>query len=206
MVLATAALCSLAATETQAMGKGKDGRWYVAGSVAYFLPNESSVTGHDVEYQAGYAASLSGGYYLTPHIRGELEVFYGSTEIDGATDSGNNKVTASGDANFGAVMLNAIAEFGDGDIHPYLGGGLGVGMFELDSVSIDSQNLSAEEAVLTYQLIAGAAYDVNPDISVTFDYRYRGSTDAEATMGTNTTTEIRTITSHNFLLGMRYAF
>ena len=65
---------------------------------------------------------------------------------------------------------------------PYIGGGLGFARVSVNDLSIlGIPSTDDDDSVFAYQLGAGAAWEIDPNLAVTFDYRWFATQDLEMT-------------------------
>ncbi len=94
-------------------------------------------------------------------------------------------------------------------VTPYVGAGIGLGIYRADD--IDLPEFGAEIAddtalALAWQLGAGVAWRITPQISVSADYRWFNSTNPEFDLsGTEAEFELEA-SSHNAIAGVRFDF
>jgi outer membrane protein OmpA-like peptidoglycan-associated protein len=114
---------------------------------------------------------------------------------------------ASGQVNTLAGMGNVYYDFLPlNSLHPYIGAGVGAARLALDSVGINGYPLANDAQVaFAYQGIIGASYFINPNISLSLDYRYFGTTGATFTAAGGHSFSIDT-GSHHVLAGIQYHF
>ena len=137
------------------------------------------------DFSSGYSFGVAIGTDITAlsrpglGVRGELELSYTNSDVDGLTFSGNGP---AGENNVGGgikttrLFANIIADVENSSkLTPYFGAGLGVSRNNLGlsygprpgAVRLDdtTTNLSA-------QLILGASYEINDQVSLFGDARY----------------------------------
>ncbi|MDX2275721.1 MAG: outer membrane beta-barrel protein [Hyphomonadaceae bacterium] len=169
------------------------------------LPSGTSV-GWTTEFETGYTASAAFGRRFGTAFRGEIELAYQSNDIKThnnvqaggiALDNEDVGVLISGAPQQGATV-GAVVDDGQGSVDttflmanvyydftqygaftPYVGAGLGVGMVNVEYKPSGVGIVDDDDTVLAYQLIAGAAYELNDRMSLFAQYRYRGTDDVE---------------------------
>lgn len=114
---------------------------------------------------------------------------------------------ASGDINVLAGMVNAYYDFLPlNSFHPYIGAGVGGARVALDSIAFNGFPVASQASIAAaYQGIVGASYFFNPNVSVSLDYRYFGTTGESYTNASGHSFNLDT-GSHNVLLGLQYHF
>lgn len=169
------------------------------------LPSGTSL-GWTTEFENGYAVSGAFGRHFGSNIRGEIELAYQSNDIDTHSnvraagillDNEDAGVLITGSGNLGAtvgalvddgqgsvestyLMANAYYDFNPiGAFRPYVGGGVGVAMVDVDYSPSDLPIISDDDTVFAYQAIAGASFDLSDRMALFAQYRYRGTDDVE---------------------------
>jgi opacity protein-like surface antigen len=150
--------------------------------------------------------------YIFDNFRIEGKISYQDNDIDRATtksvtlngvDQGlSGPEMINGSLSILTFMANGYFDFNnDSNFTPYLTAGMGMANVEIDGTSTD-------DTVFAYQIGAGVGYALSETVSIDFGYRYLGTTDYEYA-GTVLSVPIKaedSIGSHNFTLGMRFAF
>lgn len=169
------------------------------------LPSGTSL-GWTTEFENGYAVSGAFGRQFGANLRGEIELAYQSNDIERHSnvraggillDNEDAGVLITGSGNLGAtvgalvddgqgsvestfLMANAYYDFNPiGAFRPYVGGGLGVAMVDVDYSPSDLPIISDDDTVFAYQAIAGASFDLSDRTALFAQYRYRATEDAE---------------------------
>ena len=176
------------------------GLYLSAGAGVSFLQeadNTNRTPRVDVEstYDTGWAVSGAVGYSFSFGLRVEGEVAYRRVELDklkinedgglGATLGGPslNGLTTPADGTESALsgMVNLWYDINTGTrFTPYVGGGIGVARISLDKLTVGGVEIADDhDHVFAYQLGAGVAYALTPKISLTADYRYFATRDAQ---------------------------
>jgi len=171
-----------------------------------------------VEFNYGYVGVLSLGYGYGNGLRAELEGSFRENEVDGASgfQAFSRPLRTDGKVRSYGVMANAFYDFdlGAGSFfHPYIGAGLGYQIHEYSGVRVrggtGSLTLDGDQGRFAYQAIVGAAFPINPNLSVTAEYRFMGSQPVEFDIrngnGARGTAEADNL-NHSLLIGLRYAF
>jgi opacity protein-like surface antigen len=171
-----------------------------------------------VEFNYGWVGVLSLGYGYGNGLRAEIEGSYRENEVDGASgfQALSRPLRSDGKARSYGVMANAFYDFdlGAGSfIHPYVGAGLGFQWHEYSGVRVAGGNgsftVDGDQGRFAYQAIVGAAFPINPNLSVTAEYRFMGTqppeVDARAANGARGTADVDNF-NHSLLIGLRYAF
>jgi opacity protein-like surface antigen len=166
---------------------------------------ELGVTG-ELSYDAIAALDLAFGTSFDMGLRLEYQFGFRGAEIDTVEIDGLGTFGGAADLWTYTNMLNVYYDFdfgrvsggpaGSSRLVPYIGGGVGLAIHELDFDSGGSES----DTVFAYQGIAGLAYSFNPNWGMTLSYLFIGSSDPKFQ---DFETEYR---SHNVMLGVRYSF
>ncbi len=158
--------------------------WYLRGDFNYRM---FDVAGTDGPEDAG-GLGLGVGYNFSSWLRGDLTLDYqfGSrfSVLDNPSVAGAKLWTS-------ALMANAYADLGTWfGVTPYVGAGVG-----------PSYNYLGGEGRwnFSWALMAGAAYQLSPNLSADFGYRYADLGSAVALDGS-----LVDVTAHEFRVGLRY--
>jgi len=139
----------------------------------------------ELELDTGLGLAVALGKKFGNDFRGEIEYTHRRNEHADMEDIYAHTYTA---------MFNLVYDIeNDSSITPYLGGGLGIGWLE-----------GADGSEFAYQFLAGVGYDVTESVDLIIGYRYAGMTDADWDVGTMKYSA--SIDTHNFELGVRFAF
>lgn len=194
------------------------GGWAIGAAVGFDLANavraELEVAyrgGFDVENHAyidAYANMWSGTFWHTGGFIGSS-----STQI-----STRLRIDTEGHASAWSLMANLWYDFAlpNTKVTPFIGGGLGAANLTLESSArlagtiqtysgstrtlSFASNFDEHAWVFAYQFGAGLAYDLSNGATLSAQYRYFGT--AEANFGP---TELQ-VESHNFLIGLSFQF
>ncbi len=166
---------------------------------------ELGVTG-EVSYDTAVALDFAFGTFFDMGLRLEYQFGFRGADTD------TLQIDGSGTFDFDAYlftvtnMLNVYYDFdlgrisgspaGSSRLVPYIGGGVGFAIHELDVDSVGSES----DTVFAYQGIAGLAYSFTPNWGMTLSYLYLGTSDPKFQYFE---TEY---SSHNVMLGLRYSF
>lgn len=168
----------------------------------------------DTELDGGYALGLAAGYDFGHLIgdwlgvRTELEYTYRSNDVDTHTLNGAAQTGESGDVASHGFMWNGYFDwYAHRIIRPYVGVGIGLASVNYKDYGVAAipTVLDDGDAVFAYQGIIGSAFNVTDKFSIMADYRYFGTADPEVTTASPNNTDVEYDT-HNFLVGLRYAF
>lgn len=177
---------------------------YLSAGVLGTSPRDSELTGAnvgDLELNLGLGGLVAAGYQFESGFRVEGEV---SFRHNGG-DSFNNAAT-SGDLSSLAGMGNLIWEYDNSSgIYPYIGAGIGLAHLSATDINLGAQTLDDSDYTMAYQGLAGVAFAVTPNLSMTAEYRYFFTEDADFVNSANANLQ-SSYSNHTAMIGMRYRF
>lgn len=176
--------------------------WYGKAGVSYSFAKTVIVEPRDYSYAGGPGAQLGMGYdYGDFSIEGEYTFSWLNNDTVENSSIGED-FTTNGHQSLHTAMVNTLfhpmKEF---DFKPYIGLGLGYGMVAWDSSNTDS-GIDGDDTTFVYQVLLGTYYEISQNVSLNFEYRYRGLTEY-------TIDDVGDITSDHFnelALGLIYHF
>lgn len=146
------------------------------------------------EYNSGYGLSVSAGYNIDP-VRIEFEFGYKNADVDNVNSV--VPVTAYSDITMMSYMANAYYDVKTSSAFtPYVGAGIGMlnGEFK-------APGGNKNESQFGYQIIAGAAYNLNKNVAIDLSYRLLAAAFDFTVDG-----EDLSYMSSNIIAGLRYSF
>ncbi|MDF1719922.1 MAG: outer membrane beta-barrel protein [Minwuia sp.] len=177
---------------------------YLSGAIVGTSPEESGFTGAnvgDLDLDLGLGGLVAAGIQFESGFRFEGEVSY---RHNGA-DKFNNAATG-GSLSSLAGMGNLIWEYDNSSgIYPYIGAGIGVAYLSAFDINLGAQTVDDSDVAMAYQGIAGLAFAVTPNLSLTAEYRYFVTEDADFRNSVNADLQV-SYANHSALLGLRYRF
>lgn len=185
--------------------------WYVGAGVGVSWYDDLKLNGPlagNLSSDVGYTGNVTIGRYLDDIrvIRLELEGLYSRADVNNF--AAIKVVTGSVDS--ASLMINFLYDLKfDSPWVPYLGAGIGYSRVTMDGVKLNGVTVvDDDDFAIAYQVKGGIAYEFNPSMALTVQYRYfvtdnLGFTGSAATPGT-----VRSggINSHNAELGFRFNF
>ena len=169
LVLAAGVQAQEQASKPWYVAVGAGGAWYADQGISGSGPG-------DLSYDVGYTGNVSIGRYLDDIrvLRLEVEGVY-----DHADFNNFGGATVGGSSYNAGLMLNFIY-----DIHtdspwiPYLGIGMGYSRVTMDNLSQGGVTaIDGSDDAFSYQFKGGIAYQFNPSMAVTLQYRYFATND-----------------------------
>jgi len=160
-------LLAVSATSTLAAGPYLG----AAGGVSILHNGDINVAGIgsvEAEYDTGFGFNVTAGYNFEP-VRLEFDLGYKNADMDKVSGPGGSISVPDTDFAVGSVMVNALYDITTKTAFtPYVGAGLGLLVGELET---DGEEYY--EADFGYQLIAGAAYNLNKNLALDISYRFQ---------------------------------
>lgn len=163
----TALLATIVSTTTIAAERNTFPYWYLGltGGAAFQNDADVSTSSSDLEYDAGWVASVSVGYQ--PANFGGFRVEGEYSHYDQAISNGSGDVKADiGAANVYYDFYNSSV------LTPYIGGGIGYGTFEVGDNDVIGDSQNGDRFI--YQGLAGVSYEPKNmhNVGVSLGYRY----------------------------------
>lgn len=221
--LALGGIASLAAVSSHASAESETDGWYLAvdGTVSQMEDVDSQTIGLPApilsietisKMQTGYGAQLAIGRKVG-RVRLEIQGGYTNNSSDRyiAIKPPTGEIPADGGSRNWRAMANAYLDFGDGDFQPYVGAGIGYADYKTRLFApravfpTESPILIIDDhkGDLTYQLMAGGAYEIAPGIALTAQYRWMSAGDVHFRDRSNFEA-VRKQEGHNFDIGLRF--
>lgn len=207
-----------------------DGVSIPAGTV---LPSGTGV-GWTTEFDTGFTVGGAAGVTFLDRIRGEIEIAYQSNDVETHTDvvaggiplgGADAGVLITGSPALGVttadlvadgqgsvdtlfVMANAFYDFGDDSwfARPYVGGGLGLGIVDVDYSPSGVTIIDDSQTAFAYQVMAGLSAAITPNLDVFGGYRYRATSDVETDVSLFSATLDIENEAHIAEAGIRFKF
>lgn len=184
-----------------------------------------SVSGALFDYEAdhdkGIGVYTALGHESSSGLRKELEFNYRNNDIrhwaGNAWSSGWHGSAMDGELSVYSIMANLVKEFDTGGpISPYIGAGIGYSWLDLEAVGTNPVaigglgNLIVNDTAgaLSYQGIAGLAFDLAEGLALDLSYRYFGTTEPEfaGTLNGAPITFDHEYNNHSVYAGLRWDF
>jgi opacity protein-like surface antigen len=151
----------------------------------------------EISFDTGFGITGAIGNAFDNGFRAEGELGYRTNDMDEFSAPGFGSESIDGDISALSLMANGYYDFMPGNtVSPFVGFGIGFANVEAD---IDFAG-SEDDNVLAYQLAAGVAFPVNPNMNVDLQYRLFGTEDPDFD---DVEAEY---TTHNLMVGLRYSF
>jgi outer membrane protein OmpA-like peptidoglycan-associated protein len=199
-LLATAVLAALPSV---AVAEGVPG-WYAGLAAGLNLMRNAEIEGSGISVEAqmdpGIAALLFGGYSFG-NLRLEGELGYRHNSVDEVSNTaGNGSISAA------SLMGNVIYDFlPTSRVNPYIGVGAGVARVNFDVSPVSGTTVDESDWVFAYQGILGMNFKLDPNLLLSADYRYFGTSDPGLETATGSSVDGR-YQAHSIMFGLTYKF
>ena len=201
------AVAALIVSASSALAAGP----YLGANIGFGIIHDSDVefsaTGYKsqtlkTEFDTGFAFDLAAGYKFNENIRAEGEFGYLSADVDKV----DGETAKNAEVRFMTFMANGYYDITQLKIPviPFVGVGMG-----LLHGKMKNDNGSDTDITFGYQLMAGASYAFNKNISADLRYRLQGvfsDFEFEEKINNVKVTEKFPYMSSSFLAGIRYNF
>jgi opacity protein-like surface antigen len=137
----------------------------------------------DLDIQETWAVGAKVGY-TPPAIKFfavEFEYLYLNPDVDRTVlaSLGSDFVAVEGDLKLHNFMLNLLAKYPEGNIHPYLGVGIGFSRVDLSGTGTmriggvtETESLDDDDTSFAWQILAGINFEISKNWSADITYRY----------------------------------
>ena len=146
------------------------------------------------DFNDGFLLGMASGRYFCQNARIEIE---GSWRNNTAMPP-----AAWGRVNNLATMLNVYRDFGNGNIKPYIGGGIGIALVK-GEWSFGTAIYDVDDYAFAFQGIAGVSVEQSNNRDLFVEYRFYGNTPVDVTVNGNPAGEF-TYLSHAMVFGIRF--
>jgi len=224
ILTATALTVSASALSAQSLAEGL----YIQGFAGYSQLQDSDFSGTingssqsvDTDFDGGFGLGIAVGKEIPQWsndqigTRIELELSYRDNDVDGVNFTGNgpgSEGNISGDVTQTSLFANVLVDFKQaGAFTPYVGLGVGATYSDLDFSYGPGVTLDDSDTTFAAQIIAGVAYEIDPNVALTLDTRYARAFDVSsarlAPNGASTGTVEDDIDAFSVNVGLRYGF
>ena len=205
--LALAAALASSLVANAATAQAPVGDTYMSISGLYVVPTDSDWSSSDegttysteVKWDAGFGLLFAYGFGTEDGLRGELEVGYRKADLDElkgfSVEEGGVEVSVDdfelgvdGDVTTLSLMGNGLLSFGEGQVRPYIGAGIGLARHDAtlgvpDTTTAgeggNNEELSEDDIVFAYQVMGGVGFAMSESTEVRVGYRYFATGDAD---------------------------
>ena len=196
------------------MGLSGGATWIADQSTEADFGGVNNLVDVDIEHDFGYQIAGQLGYQLQTNIRLEGEVAYSSNDAERKLSLGNDDLKIDQEL---TILSGTVGVFFDlwpvGTFVPYVGGGIGYAMVEVESDD-DLGAGSVEQNVVTAFAEGGLPFNITPELSIAPSVRFsyyatKEDADGEIENGLNDIENILIaddLYNTQFRLGVRYSF
>jgi len=135
---------------------------------------------YDLDIEETFALGAKAGF-IHPRLKYlafEFEYFYLNPDIDPSIIDryGSDYVAVEGDIKLNNFMFNIIGKYQRGNIHPYIGVGLGLSGSDVSAAATDgsmtSVSIGDNNTSFAWQLLTGMEIDLAGNLALDIGYRY----------------------------------
>ncbi|WP_298961024.1 outer membrane protein [uncultured Roseibium sp.] len=202
------------------------GGFYLRGDIGYKIYNAPDIKYgtldfFDEDMDGTFMLGGGVGYKFNNHFRTDLTLDYEfPAEVKSKAPCFGCSPDYSiekADIDVWTVMLNGYVDIGTWNkITPYVGAGIGASYVTTSDIRFQNPNGASgtyegdSKWNFAWALMAGASYDITPNLALDGGYRYLNIGDAHSakfsTGGQNARIEYEDLSAHEFRLGARYTF
>lgn len=186
----------------------------------------------DIDLDNGFMVGAALGVQINEWLRGEVEVSghwhdangsaYAYFDVPAPYIPSHDTFDLDGEEDALFVLANLWIDLPIGEvIRPYIGGGIGFGRVDVDVDAMITGGSTSYTLIddadwgFAYQLGAGVAFDITPNMAIDVGYRYKRINNAELELDADITDFLlfgegeeieKDYKSHNVLVGLRFHF
>ena len=176
-----------------------DSGWYAGvfggASWADEIEFDDDVDELELDLDTGFTVGGVLGMHFADHFRGEIEASYADYDIDDC-DSVLKCAGLDGDISAFYALANLWFDFDVGGFSPYIGGGVGAAMIDVDFDTF----IDDSEWGLAFQAGGGVRFGLADSVMVDVGYRFKGIPDIEVDSFDGE------LYSHNAQVGLTFEF
>ncbi|MBG6208615.1 opacity protein-like surface antigen [Labrenzia sp. EL_126] len=204
------------------------GGWYLRGDIGYKIYQAPDIKYgtldfFDEEMDGTFMIGAGVGYKFSDHLRADFTIDYEfPTEVSAKADCTGTCGTPfysveKADIDVWTFMVNGYIDIATWNrFTPYVGAGIGASYVSTSDINFRNPDGSTGTYEsdgkwnFAWALMAGAAYDITPNLALDGGYRYLNIGDAHSksftTAGQTARIEYEDLSAHEFRLGARYTF
>ena len=141
------------------------------------LPVDTHANYNDYDYlvsfKNGFTLGAAVGQNLTETLRGEIEVSMQSYDVDDVDEEGSSSTGAGGNIDSYFLMANMWRDMEIGGFKPYVGGGVGMGLMDIQIDYSTGSGVDSTNLALAAQVGSGVRFDVSDNLTVDVGYRFK---------------------------------
>ena len=137
----------------------------------------SSSSNYIAEFKTGFIVGVAVGASLTESLRGEVELSYLSSDVKQVTE-GDSEADDTGNSLAGTFLLaNLWYDMSWAGFTPYLGGGIGMALMDVDIILDDAgdEHIDDQSLALAAQIGAGVRFAVTDTLTIDAGYRFKSA-------------------------------
>jgi len=181
----------------------------VFGGVLLPEDTHANIDDHDylVKFKTGFTVGVALGGNITESLRGEVEVFYQSYDVDKVDEGEENVDESEGDVEGYFLMANLWREVEVGGVRPYLGGGVGMALMDVN-ITYDTRihDTDHTDLALAAQAGAGLRVPVSDQFMLDLGYRFRGAMSVLTEATKDDDNNSSTYYTHSGQVGLQWAY
>jgi len=204
------------------------GGWYLRGDIGYKIYQApdikyGTIDFFDEEMDGTFMIGAGVGYKWNNHFRTDLTIDYEfPTEVSAKADCSSvcgspGYSVEKADIDVWTFMINGYVDIATWNrFTPYVGAGIGASYVSTSDINFRNPDGSTGTYEsdgkwnFAWALMAGASYDITPNLALDGGYRYLNIGDAQSktfsTAGQTSRIEYEDLAAHEFRLGARYTF
>jgi opacity protein-like surface antigen len=129
-----------------------------------------------VDFKDGFTVGAAIGGEVARDLRGEIEVSYVGYDVDHSNENGT-RFNSNGDVDSYFLLANLWRDFHLGMFQPYLGGGVGMALMDVDLDFDPGIGEHSKDTTLAFAAQAGSGirFDVTDTIAIDLGYRFKAA-------------------------------
>ncbi len=127
-----------------------------------------------VDFKTGFTVGAAVGANLTPELRGEVELAFQTYDVDDVETNGG-ETSGDGQVDSYFLMANLWRDFELGGFHPYVGGGVGVALMDVNIDFDSDENVDDSTLALAAQVGSGVRFPITDALTLDVGYRFKAA-------------------------------
>ena len=136
------------------------------------------MAGYDylVNFKTGFTIGAALGGNITEDLRGEIEISYQNIDVDKVDEGFDTVAESDGDVEGYFLFANLWRDFEIGGIRPYVGGGIGIAVMDVNIIySTSDHDTDHADLALAAQAGTGLRFGLTDALTVDLGYRFKGA-------------------------------